>query len=110
MKQTQIWIIPLCKFGQGLEELSQALGQTLTGGEPEPGPGEAVASARQAEALAGALEAGKRALAGLQTEEVQPELVSVDLAQALAWLGEVDGQGAPDQVIEAVFDNFCVGK
>jgi tRNA modification GTPase len=39
-----------------------------------------------------------------------PELVSVDLAEALACLGEVDGQGAPDEVIEAVFRDFCVGK
>jgi tRNA modification GTPase len=98
------------KFGQGLDELAAALGQALTGGEPEPGPGEAVASARQAEALAGALEAGRRGLEGLGAKDAQPELVSVDLALALARLGEVDGQGAPDQVIDAVFETFCVGK
>ncbi len=98
------------KYGQGLDELSEAVGLALTGGEPEPGPGEAVASARQAEALGGALEAGRRAWEGLVADEVQPELISVDLGQALARLGEVDGQGAPDQVIEAVFENFCVGK
>lgn len=98
------------KYGQGLDGLAGLVGGALTGGEPEPGPGEAVASARQAQALAGVLEAARTAAAGLKQAEVQPELVSVDLGLALARLGEVDGQGAPEEVIEAVFSQFCVGK
>jgi tRNA modification GTPase len=70
-----------------------------------------VASARQAEALGRALEAGRRAACGLaRGAELAPELVSVDLAEALAALGEVDGRSAPEEVIEAVFSEFCVGK
>lgn len=98
------------RTGAGLDELAEALGRAVAGGAPEPRPGEAVASARQAEALGRCLAAARRAVAGLAAGEVQPELVSLDLSEALAALGEVDGQGAPDEVIDAVFSEFCVGK
>jgi tRNA modification GTPase len=98
------------KHGQGLEELAEAVGAALTGGHPEPAPGEAVASQRQAEALGACAAAVERAIAGLEAPEVAAELVSLDLAEALARLGEVDGVDAPEAVIEAVFDQFCVGK
>jgi tRNA modification GTPase len=97
--------------GQGLDALATALGRAASGGTAEPAPGEAVAGRRQAEALGRALEAARRAAHGLaHGAAMAPELVSVDLAEALACLGEVDGQGAPDEVIEAVFRDFCVGK
>ena len=75
--------------GQGLEDLLAALGQALTGGLPEPAPGEALANARQAEAFVRVRGAVERALAAL---------------------GLVDGRSAPDEVIEAAFANFCLGK
>ncbi len=100
------------RTGMGLEALREALGRALTGGSPEPAPGEVVAGARQAGALARCRRATARAARGLAVPaaEVQPELVSLELAEALAALGEVDGQGAPEEVIAAVFDRFCVGK
>ncbi|MCB2228567.1 MAG: tRNA uridine-5-carboxymethylaminomethyl(34) synthesis GTPase MnmE [Desulfarculaceae bacterium] len=98
------------KTGEGLTELAEALGGALTKGEAEPAPGEAVAGKRQAEALAASAEASRRALAGLESEDPQMELISLDLAVALAFLGEVDGIDAPEAVIEAIFDDFCVGK
>ncbi|MBU4383427.1 MAG: tRNA uridine-5-carboxymethylaminomethyl(34) synthesis GTPase MnmE [Proteobacteria bacterium] len=98
------------KQGMGLEELARTVGEALTGGQAEPAPGEAVASKRQAEALAACASAVERAVEGLEAQSIAAELVSVDLAEALARLGEVDGQDAPDSVIDAVFEQFCVGK
>ncbi|MBU2519568.1 MAG: tRNA uridine-5-carboxymethylaminomethyl(34) synthesis GTPase MnmE [Proteobacteria bacterium] len=98
------------KQGQGLEELARMVGEALTGGQAEPAPGEAVASQRQAEALAACAQAVRRAAEGLEAQSIAAELVSVDLAEALGRLGEVDGQDAPEAVIEAVFEQFCVGK
>ncbi|MBU1155730.1 MAG: hypothetical protein KJ921_07750, partial [Proteobacteria bacterium] len=98
------------KRGSGLEELARTVGEALTGGQAEPAPGEAVASKRQAEALAACASAVERAVEGLEAQSIAAELVSVDLAEALARLGEVDGQDAPDSVIDAVFEQFCVGK
>ena len=96
--------------GESLETLVVAAAELLTGDAREPAPGEFAANARQAEALGRCLEAVKRAAAGLETDEPQVELISLELAAALAALGEVDGQGAPNEVIEAVFRDFCVGK
>ena len=98
------------KQGMGLEELATEVGAALTGGQAEPAPGEAVASQRQAEALSACAQAVERAVEGLEAQSIAAELVSVDLAEALASLGEVDGVDAPDSVIDAIFDEFCVGK
>jgi tRNA modification GTPase len=96
--------------GAGLAGLMEALGARLSGGEPEPVAGEVVASARQAQALEAALDALRRAEEALLALEPAAELAATDLMAALAALGEVDGQGAPDEVIEAVFRDFCLGK
>lgn len=97
-------------LGQGMEELLGLAGEALSGGQSEPAAGEAVASARQGEALARCLSAARRAAGGLSSRDPQPELISLDLSEALAALAEVDGQGAPDEVFDAVFSQFCVGK
>lgn len=94
--------------GAGLEGLAQRLGQALSGGQAEPQPGEVLAGTRQVAALSRCLAAVERA--GEQLRAGAWELASLDLAEALAALGEVDGLGAPDEVIEAVFSQFCVGK
>ncbi len=94
--------------GTGLEDLAQALGRALTGGQAEPQVGEVLAGTRQVAALERCRVAAERA--GEQLRAGAWELVSLELGEALAALGEVDGQGAPDEVIEAVFSQFCVGK
>ena len=104
------WIRVSALTGQGLEELARVLGEMVSQGEPEPISGEALASDRQRLALERCREAAGRAAAGLQAPDPQVEIISLELAEALAALGEVDGQGAPDEVIEAVFERFCVGK
>ncbi len=98
------------KHGLGLDDLSAALGRAVSGGAAEPKPGEVVAGVRQREALGRCLESIHRAAKGLAVKDIEIELVSLDLSEALLALGEVDGQGAPDEVIDAVFENFCVGK
>jgi tRNA modification GTPase len=58
----------------------------------------------------------KRALASLSdalqalSDGVPQDLVSVDLMAALNALGEITGKNASDEVIGAIFKNFCVGK
>lgn len=96
--------------GLGLKALTQALAQALKAGEPEPQPGQALANLRQAQGLEAVLAAARRAQALLGQTPLALELVSLELGEALAALGAVDGQGAPDEVIEAVFSQFCLGK
>ena len=52
------------------------------------------------------VENGKNALqAGLPTD-----MASIDLRDALDALGEITGDKADDEVINRIFENFCVGK
>ncbi len=95
--------------GRGIPELAEAVGRLLAGGRAEPAAGEVAAGVRQGEALARCLAATGRALAQLSAGEPAWELASLELSGALAALGEVDGQGAPEEVIAAVFSRFCVG-
>ncbi len=98
------------RTGAGLDHLSRALARALTGDRPEPRPGEVIVSQRQARALQGVLRYSERALEMLLRPGPAYELISLELDQALSQLALVDGQDAPDQVIEAVFEQFCVGK
>ncbi len=98
------------KFSQGMDQLSASAGRAITHGASEPGPNDIVVNARQREALSRCLEFCRIAADALHTPEPQVELISLDLHSALAALGEVDGQGAPDEIIDAVFNKFCVGK
>ncbi len=53
-----------------------------------------------------ALEMAQEGLAG----GAPLDMVSVDLTEALSALCEIVGKDASDEVISAVFRNFCVGK
>lgn len=98
------------KHGDGLNELSASAGSAITHGVGEPSPNDVVVNSRQREALTRCLAACLAARAALDSGDPHVELISVDLQTGLAALSEVDGKGAPDEVIDAVFRKFCVGK
>lgn len=39
-----------------------------------------------------------------------PEIVAVDLREALDSLDEIAGRGLPDEVLDRIFSRFCIGK
>jgi tRNA modification GTPase len=39
-----------------------------------------------------------------------PELLAIDLRDALQALGEITGETTPDEILERIFSRFCVGK
>ena len=38
------------------------------------------------------------------------ELLAVDLREALHAIGEVTGETTPDEVLDLIFQRFCIGK
>ncbi len=56
-----------------------------------------------------ALDALKHALASIAAG-VELDLVEIDLKEALNALSEITGEDASEEVIDRVFQNFCVGK
>ncbi|MEJ2700412.1 MAG: hypothetical protein P8Z70_12240 [Desulfuromonadales bacterium] len=51
----------------------------------------------------------ERFQSGLE-EQLSPELLALDLRDALEALGEITGETTPDEILERIFSRFCIGK
>ncbi len=49
------------------------------------------------------------ALIGAQKKELQ-DLLSIDIKSALMYISEVSGEVVTDDILNNIFDNFCIGK
>jgi tRNA modification GTPase len=98
-----------CKQGSGLDELSLKIRSRAPGDFAEPGAESAVPNMRQSRALQSALDE-LRALEDEAAADVPYDLLSVRLETACARLSEITGEIAPDDVLNAVFERFCIGK
>jgi tRNA modification GTPase len=95
--------------GQGIEELVEAvLAAAVSGGLDQEG-GALLTSERQragvARAAAGFERTGISADAGLPDE-----ILALDAREAVDALAEVLGQEVGDEVLDALFARFCIGK
>lgn len=70
---------------------------------------EFITNERQQNCLNKALEASKNALDGVLRNELQ-DLISIDVKTALLELGEIRGELVTDDILNSIFDNFCIGK
>ena len=105
--------IPLCipvsaRTGEGLEALEQAAESLLAGEQPRS-LGEVLTNARQYDAVLRAEAALGRALEALETG-LTPDAALTDAEEALNALGELDGRSLREDLVEAIFSRFCVGK
>jgi tRNA modification GTPase len=81
---------------------SAAVKDQLTGHET------LVTNIRHLEALQKTEEALIRVLAGIDT--VTSDFLSMDIKQALHYLGEITGAITTDDLLENIFSKFCIGK
>ena len=49
------------------------------------------------------------ALEAIEREELQ-DLISIDIKSALLALEEITGEVITDDILNNIFDNFCIGK
>lgn len=87
---------------QGLDALKEGIVKRLLSVPARAG---SFINARQRECLVRASEALTRAIPA-----VQPELAAIDVKAAILALGEVSGEEISDEVVDRIFDGFCVGK
>jgi len=73
------------------------------------GDGAAISRERHRQALSLALEALERSRAGA-LGGMPPEIVAVDIAAAAEALGAITGEVRTEDVLDAVFREFCIGK
>ena len=96
----------------GILELKDTVFSLITGSSKGPGwdPGAAVVpNVRHKGALKKGLEACRRVDKGLEAE-VSPDLLAIDLQEALGHLGDIVGETTTEDVLDMIFERFCIGK
>lgn len=68
-----------------------------------------ISQARHFELLTKSLEACDRALRLIEGKE-SPEIICLDLREALIWVQQMLGKSYDDEVLDRVFKEFCIGK
>lgn len=95
--------------GTNLEKLKAAVFSAVVGGAADIPDTAIIPNARQYAALAQALpflcQARENLLKG-----VTPDIVAIDIQEALERLGEITGQTTPEDVLDRIFSQFCIGK
>lgn len=91
----------------GFEELKQQIKQFV--GEKSIEDTEFITNNRQQDCLKKAHESLHQALLATQLKELQ-DLISIDVKSALLYLDEITGEVITDDILNNIFDNFCIGK
>jgi len=97
------------KDGSGLQELRHAIYACFVGEQVSSREHVALTTVRHRDIVA-------RALASLEVFSTQlaggasGELLSIDIRESLAAIGEITGETTPDTILDIIFSSFCIGK
>lgn len=95
------------KTKEGIDEIRDLIKSKVC--DVNPDSLEFATNTRQQECLRQAKNSLKIALEAAQMEELQ-DLISIDIKSALMALDELTGEVVTDEVLNNIFDNFCIGK
>ena len=96
--------------GEGMDELRRSVLGFFTCGKGEKILETAVLTDRRhREILLRAKEGMSRFLEALD-HSLSPEFLAFELRGALDALGEITGETTPDEILDAIFSRFCIGK
>lgn len=95
--------------GEGLGALRRAVLERVLGEAGEGSEGLVISSARHATLLTDAAAALEGA-AGAAAEARPAELVALDLRAAATALGRITGEDVDEDMLDALFAQFCIGK
>ncbi len=90
-------------------ELTKAIAALVDPSAPTTNNQIAISRERHRDALAMALEALKNAR-GAALSSMPPEIVAVDIMAAASALGSITGEVSGEDVLDAIFRDFCIGK
>ncbi len=94
--------------GAGIDALTQAVARILLGGAGIAGA-HMVTNPRHQEALGRTIGHVRDALAG-QEGGILTDLLAIDLTAALTTIGEITGETVGEDLLNAIFSRFCIGK
>lgn len=92
----------------GLDELEAAIETRVRSGPVNVDDLEMMINVRQKNSLLAARRHVEELLASLGKSSL--DCLGVDLAGALAYLGEISGRSLQEEVMERIFHDFCIGK
>lgn len=95
--------------GEGIGELKEGVFKYIQSHLGRPVGGAIVINARHKECLARAKESLDR-LSKSASQRMPADFMTIDLKDAVVGLGEVSGELVSEEVINAIFERFCVGK
>jgi tRNA modification GTPase len=109
----KIFDVPLISISaissSGIENLKEAIRRVALGGKNESPSEVFLSNMRHKQAIEKSRQALNQALAGLSAN-LAPEFLVVDLQEAQAALGEIVGSHTADDILERIFNQFCIGK
>jgi tRNA modification GTPase len=98
-----------CLTHQGLEELREALYRAATSGLEVTGSSGVTANIRHRDVLRRSADLLSKAVGTLEAG-LALDAAAGDMRLALEALGEITGETATEDILDAVFSNFCIGK
>ena len=103
-------LLPLStRTGEGLDALARKIEEILLGTDRAATADPLTVNSRQETALQSARKALAEAAQALE-QSLPPELTSLALREALRAVGEVVGETDNEEVLDALFKKFCIGK
>lgn len=97
------------KTGEGIDELTELIKNMYKLGEISSKCGEIITNIRHKKALVNCFDALRRALDAIEND-IPQDLAAMDINIAIDNLGEITGETVSEDIVSAVFKNFCVGK
>lgn len=98
-----------CLTGSGIEQLKDAIKQVIWAGEIKAEMLQVMINSRHQDALQRARAATVRTAEALRGER-SLELVAMDLRIAVNAVGEIVGKTTPEDLLDSIFSQFCIGK
>ncbi len=98
-----------CLNDQGIRELENEIVSLVTGDSPGVSESSVITSVRQKDLLDKSLQCVKASKAAFLSQ-LSPELVAVEVRSALDHLGMLVGEVVTDDVLDVLFNQFCIGK
>ena len=103
------WNYISVKTGEGIEDLKERMSRAVTGGSVEGSGNAVMLNERQENLLRQTiqrLDDARRAL----DDGLSAEFYSVDLTEAGETLRQITGESLGEDVLDTIFERFCIGK
>lgn len=108
---TEITFAAICDIsattGAGLPELEDRLGKLFLGNTAVEAASPMLSRTHQKESMRRAAACLDRLL---EDTTASPELLALELREALQAVGEITGETTPEEVLDRIFASFCIGK